>query len=835
MEHPAVVPLFRAWSAPDHATRLAILGAVAVPGPIALRSRYRHLHDPSAPRGPLAPGLDLARWRAILALETEGDLALQSGDLDRAATIFAELANHEPAPEHRAVLVHARIGIGDVARARDRIDDAIAAYEEAVSLAISDHYRFGELRAIVPLGYLSLAYSTATTAAQRFQRAEELAVDLGDTLYAANAALGLAECAERAKDLDGAINLALAALARFERVGSPIGRANASHRAGALLHRADRLEEAEPLLVAAHALYREIGDPIGLTNTLSSLGDLFLDRKEFDAAQRWYTEGLRQAEASRLPRARAHALQDIARVSRGQGAWSQAIVEFDRALAAYREIDDIGGIWHALDKIAEGQAELGQVSDALRTRMESIFSIEEFRAGHRDERSQREYRDRFGLAYSRALSAAVAAGDAAGFAVVADCLAGRRLAGLIENGAPEASADLNLLQSLLAQADQRLVRRRRERMPAHASTREQRIRLLGTFGIRHGLADAAQVSLDDQLAAVYLPPERDGAPLLAAVPSGAYLLQMLDDPAEPDRIWWLWRPPHARPLLGSTTVDDSARAALAALAESDQRIQLLIEDLAPIAALLPPDLRHSLAADSEPRLLIVPVGDLWMVPWGALPLAGDVVLGERVRYAVCPSLTVQRQLADRRKNGPATTAMADTWRSPLVEHHDLRGVDARRLPLRPLATASAARQRLRDGADMMVVIGHGRPAPGLGHYLELSADDWLVPADLIGAATPRRLVLLACEAASVAPGRPSDPVSLATLALAARSDEVLATLGELSDSEPAARYADDILTAMANASLPEALHHATRRLLADEGMRAEPIFYWAPLVAIGTI
>jgi hypothetical protein len=170
-----------------------------------------------------------------------------------------------------------------------------------------------------------------------------------------------------------------------------------------------------------------------------------------------------------------------------------------------------------------------------------------------------------------------------------------------------------------------------------------------------------------------------------------------------------------------------------------------------------------------------------------------------------------------------------------VSSHDLSGVTAELLDLRLLATSSEARQRLRDGGDLMVVIGHGRPAPGVGHYLELDQNDWLVPADLIGASTPRRLALVACGAASIALGHPSDPVSLATLALAARSDEVLATLGELSDSEPAARYADEILNGMAKHPLPEALHRATRALLADGAMRYEPLFYWAPLVAIGVV
>ncbi|MEV7624093.1 CHAT domain-containing protein [Actinoplanes sp. NPDC089786] len=833
MDHPAVLPLYQAWTAVGPDSRRHALAGIDTPGPIALRSRYRHLHDAQAPAGPLAPELTTAAWQRILDLETEGDLAVQSGELERATAVFAQLAKLEPTTGHRVVLVHARIGAGDVARARDRFDEAIAAYEEAVSIAGSDRYRFGELRASVALGYLALAYSSGNRATELFRRAATLAEELGDPLYGANTALGLAECLERADDLDGAIALARTAFAAFGQVGSLIGQANAAHRAGALLHRVGRLDEAAPLLEQAYGWYTTIGDPVGLTNTLSGLGDLFLDRQEFDLSERWYAEGLRQAEATQLPRARAHALQDVARVSRGRGAWSQAVEEFGRALAAYREIDDLGGVWHALDKIAEAQAELGGTSNVARTRLESVYSIEEFRAGHDDERSQREYRDRFGPAYSRALAAATDADDAAAFAVVADCLAGRRLAGLIGNGGPIPASDAALLQGLLAQADQRFVQRRRART-AEPGTREQRIRLLGAFGIRHGLAERAETSLDDQLAAVYLPPERDGEPLLAAIPAIAYLLEVLIDPAVPDLVRWMWRAPGGRPRLGSSPLGDTARDVLTTLGGPD-RIHLRTGDLQPVSKVLPPELLRSLRADDAAALLIVPVGDFWMVPWSGLPLSDDTVLGERVRYAICPSLTVQRLLAERKKETSAVVATADVWRSPLVSGHDLSGVDPARLTLRPLATPAAARKRLRDGSDMMIVVGHGRPAPGLGHYLELDRNEWLVPADLLGVSTPRRLALLVCEAASTTGPRPSDPVSLATLALAAGSDEVLATLGELADSWPATQYADDILTGMAGATLPEALHLATRKLLTEDGTVDEPLFSWAVLAAIGTL
>jgi hypothetical protein len=64
---------------------------------------------------------------------------------------------------------------------------------------------------------------------------------------------------------------------------------------------------------------------------------------------------------------------------------------------------------HSYDKLADAHARLGRTGQALRARMDAVFAIEEHRATHQDERSQREYRNRFSGIYAAALSAATEA------------------------------------------------------------------------------------------------------------------------------------------------------------------------------------------------------------------------------------------------------------------------------------------------------------------------------------------------------------------------------------------------------------------------------------------
>jgi hypothetical protein len=196
-EHPASSLLFTAWKATGLAERQEILHGIRVPGPIPLRSRYRHLLDPQAPSGPWDNEWALRLWNAVLRLEAEGDDAVYRNDAARARTAFDALLGMEPSRSHRVVTAHARIGFGDIALACDNAEAAISEYEAALALAREDHYRFGQLRALVGLAYVTLMFHTAAASLDLFTEAATLAAAVGDPGYVGNATLGTAECQER--------------------------------------------------------------------------------------------------------------------------------------------------------------------------------------------------------------------------------------------------------------------------------------------------------------------------------------------------------------------------------------------------------------------------------------------------------------------------------------------------------------------------------------------------------------------------------------------------------------------------------------------------------------
>ena len=100
-----------------------------------------------------------------------------------------------------------------------------------------------------------------------------------------------------------------------------------------------------------------------------------------------------------------------------------------------------------------------------------------------------------------------------------------------------------------------------------------------------------------------------------------------------------------------------------------------------------------------------------------------------------------------------------------------------------------------------------------------------------------RSALVACWGSSTGTERLGDPAAVATVALARGAHEVLATTYELADSVVATLVVEQTLLALdRHDSFAAAVHATFARLLAhDPALRADEIWHWAPLQAIGTL
>lgn len=833
--HWAYEPLRAAWAAAHDRQQIQrLLGPLHEPGHLVLRCRFRHLLDPGRPD--LPEGLltvDDELWHRLLVLETQADAHLRLGPsaADRAETDLRELLELEYQPAHRVVTVNAVHGLAEVARHADDRETAVELFGHAVELARADGYRFGEARALVSLGYLTLTVSV-TGAVAHFEVAEHVAENVGDRLYAANAALGIAECWQRTRNWEAAAERAEHALAVFTAIRSPIGIGNAAARLADILSHTPGADRARIKALLAHAAeaYADL-NPIGRISVLDELGDLAQQDGDIKTAVAHHRRAYELAVTEKYPRGKANGLAGLAAAGRAAGTWTVADKLGGAALTAFRELGDPLGEVNALEGLAMCATALGNRPRALHMRYAAVRTIEGMRADIHRHNLQAEYRSRFEPTYRRAAEAGVEADDPSALLWLLECLAGRRLAGLVDQatgGLPAARA--HEVAELTSSADSLW----QDIGPDHWAARRTRVagKIAATVTAPPGTA------IQEAIAALYLPPPDSLAPLLEALPPRCETVVVDVGLLGADSAVWVRIDSEGGLTCGSESVEGLGKL-LSRLADQTAQ-QLTLAELAPLGHLLPPALNAAVLTRECARVLVVPIGDARIVPWTAVPIEpdGPTVLGECVEIAVCPSLTVQRALRVRQRERDSwpTRPKVGIWRDPALVAHRVTAFDIDdSVVVDHVQDSAAALTDLREAQhDLLVVAVHGRRHAD-GMTIALDERTRLKQSDCLDARPPRRIGLIACWGGHVeTTGIDSEPVTMASLLVAAGSEWVMATTAELADATIATRFVERTLVTAAHSTPPSAVLATLRTLLAKRTRRTGLIKYWAPLQVFGT-
>lgn len=800
------------------------LEGMPVPGDIALRARLRYLIDLPAPNFRTAPAAaDHRWWIEVIRLETLGDRLLVTNAAEAAAA-FEKLAAMELPESPRLVTVHSLIGLGDVARHLEDAEPADRHYLEAIRIAEEDGYRFGVLRALVPLGYQEMFRDSVSEARDIFERAVELAGQLDEQLYLANSLLGRGEACSRLRDPGRAIADTTRALEHFETLKSDVGAGNAAERLASLHLAAGNRDAARGDLRRAAQHQAASGDPVGRANSLDRLAELELAADDAASARRYFEQARSVSTRHGYRRGVVNADLGLAQVDFQEANWESASTGFLRVLDAHESLNDLASQMKCLDGLATCVGHMEGAHAELRVRLLAVQRLELLRAGTEKPQVQQEYRDRFTEIYGAALRNAIEADDARAALFVLECVAGRRLVGLMGSATREGmGADFEFLGQVAAMADQRLTGRW---STPESDSRQDRIRrLLGANAIRGYGAENTRDGLAAAAAAVYLPLDVDAVgPLIEAVPTGAWCVIVAADLAGPGEVVMWCRDPAGEVELARVELGEEVQRWL-----SDPLEGVGPPPLAASEALLPDGLVQAAVDVEVPALLIVPIGAMWRVPWPGLPLADGRYLGEVARIVVTPSLTMHRSLIQRPVR-PSTSRPVRVWRNPTLVHHRLDQTE-----LEPLPSAAVARATLFDaGAGTVALIVHGRDDPDVP-YLELAPGEVLPLSSLLNPSEiAPRIAFVACWAAAGQHQDATDPLTFATLALVAGAHEVLATTGESGDSAVASMFVKAVIGST-EPDFARAVNVATRRIMQRDELRCRPIVDWAPLITVGAL
>jgi tetratricopeptide (TPR) repeat protein len=345
-------------------------------------------------------------WQTQVELTDTADAALIANDRTSAENALTTLRATYQDGLHPLPEIDALIGLGDAARQADRFEEAAARYEAAMELAAKGHYKFGLVRTLVSVGYLTLLSGSARQAAGTFRRAADLSRELDERTYLAVALTGLGDALVRLHEDDEAERVLAEAIQLCEFLRADVGIVNAAQQLGDLYRSRKRLDEAKAVLTRALEAAERSETLIGQVNACDGLGEVSLGLGDLDDARRYYLRAYELSVEHRYRRGEAWALFGLGRCGYALDLPHEAHQLFAGALEAHQELGDLPSSATALDGMARAAAAMGDAVAETHARVDAVLAIEAMRSSQDRHQYQQEYRERFAAVYSAAIRAA---------------------------------------------------------------------------------------------------------------------------------------------------------------------------------------------------------------------------------------------------------------------------------------------------------------------------------------------------------------------------------------------------------------------------------------------
>lgn len=625
---------------------------------------------------------DLAQ-QALAASEELGADALVAGALAELAWVHAEQGDYAGAEERSLKALEAAersgdparqagvlAGLGRQARLQGETETALAYMQRALALFEQAGDRTGAARTVNNIGIAHSLRGEFDEAMRAFRRGVAVFQELGQRQDVADGLNNIGIVYRRQGQLDLALEHFRQSLAVREELGDKLGQAG-SHNNIALV-RQNRGDFAGALESSgrALALAEELGNRDEIANVLTNMGVTHRLQGEHEQALGYYTRTLRLREELEDRGGQANVLRSLAILHELEGQPARALELAERSIALARETGLREVLADALATAGGALQALGRLDEARRALEESVRVVEDLRArvAGGGEPQQRLLQIMFSP-YARMVDLLASQGDAAGALAWAERGKGRVLLDLLRSSRVEIGRSLSpaerdrerQLRQELTRAEARLDQQRRRARPdlvrlaelegqAAAARRAVEELQAGLYAQHPELRVARGEAPDFRLpeARGLLPDTRTALLEYAVTGKGVHLFVLTAAPSGQveARAYAI-----ASDARGLRRLTDTLRGQLAGrdlgVGETARQAHELL--LGPA--------RSQLAGRT--RLVLVPDGALWELPFQALVTPRGRYLLEEAAVSYAPSLTVLREMAARR-------AVPSAARGPLL-------------------------------------------------------------------------------------------------------------------------------------------------------------------------
>ena len=308
------------------------------------------------------------------------DAFYMQGDYKQASDYYEKSLKGFERAGNEAGMVGALSGAANTSYYLGKYDEALAYYKRNAILQEGIGDKSGVATSLQGIGNVHRARGDLSSALESYLNS--LAVAEGANIKTATAAtlgsIGLVLAMQgdnvRARDYYGK------SLALFEASGDKVGMSRMLAQLGNVYYAEGSYDPALESYQKSLALRVAMADKAGQANLQLGMGTVYLAQKNFASALESYQSALTMFESLDNKEAAANALARIANAYLLQGDYAQALDLAERANASAKQLESLSTVWYSRMIAGKAQRALKQPDEAGRSLVESIATVDSLRS-----------------------------------------------------------------------------------------------------------------------------------------------------------------------------------------------------------------------------------------------------------------------------------------------------------------------------------------------------------------------------------------------------------------------------------------------------------------------
>lgn len=308
------------------------------------------------------------------------DALYMQGDYARASDYYQQSLQSFEEERNAAGLISALVGAANSNYYQGKYDEALAYYRRTAIIQEQERDESGVATSLQGVGNVYRALGDLGSALESYQKSltvaehSEVKISTATTL----GSIGLVRAMQG--DHAQAANYFKQSLAQFEATGDKVGMARMLSHLGNAFYAGGNYEPALESYRKGLILRESMDDRSGQASLLVGIGTVLLAQRNYPQALENYQKALKLYEGVLNKEATAYVLTRLAETRLSQGDYPQTLVLAERAGTLAKEVEGFSTSWYALMAAGKAQRALDQPAQASQAFSDAVTIIESLRA-----------------------------------------------------------------------------------------------------------------------------------------------------------------------------------------------------------------------------------------------------------------------------------------------------------------------------------------------------------------------------------------------------------------------------------------------------------------------